>query len=392
MKIHRPLAEAAAQMIRNVLRDKKALEGVMQETFAANPKWGKRDRAFIAGTVFDVIRWRRSLEFVADHASVRAWCAAQWLRMGLDVPDWWTHEGATPGEMLARESALPGQSRALRESIPDWLDELGSSELGPEWDDEIAALNRRAPVFLRVNTLRNDREGAMAWLAEAGVECAPVAGMADALALAAGRTLPKPLLADGRVEVQDAGSQMIAPLLAAQPGECVIDSCAGAGGKTLQLAALMRNEGRIYALDTQPRKLRELTHRARRGRVRIVRTRSLLDAAPDDFAGMADRLLIDAPCSGLGTLRRQPDLKWRLTPAKLEKLRAQQKEILRDHSVMLKPGGRLVYATCSILPSENIRVAESLAHSGGFRIVSSHAISPAATGFDGFQAFVMEKA
>lgn len=386
------MAEAAAGMIREVLREKKVLDHVMRDTFAANPKWGKRDRAFIAETVFEVVRWRRALEFVADQTSVPALCAAQWVRMGLAIPDWWPHDGAAPDEMRARESALPDQPRALRESIPDWLDEHCASELGGAWDGEIAALNRRAPVYLRVNTLRNDRDAAIAWLTDAGVECEPVPGLADALVLPAGKTLPKPLLAEGRVEVQDAGSQMIAPLLDARPGERVIDSCAGAGGKTLHLAALMNNEGRIHAMDASARKLQELTRRARRARVKIVRSTSLLEATPDDFAGLADRLLIDAPCSGLGTLRRQPDLKWRLTQAKLEKLRVLQRQILHDHAVMLKPGGRLVYATCSILPSENSRVVESLAEAGGFSILAEHAVSPAATGFDGFQAFVMEKA
>ncbi|MFZ9938350.1 MAG: hypothetical protein ACO3JG_15030, partial [Luteolibacter sp.] len=167
--------------------------------------------------------------------------------------------------------------------------------------------------------------------------------------------------------------------------------CAGAGGKTLHLAALMRNDGRIYAMDVSARKLEELTRRARRARVKIIRTKSWRDVTPADFAGMADRLLIDAPCSGLGTLRRQPDLKWRLTPAKLDAVRALQKQILCEHAAMLKPGGRLVYATCSILPSENRAAAEALLATGNFILISEHPVSPAAAGFDGFHAVVMEK-
>lgn len=391
MKIHRPMAEAAATMIRETLREKKVLDRVLQDAFAANPKWGKRDRAFIAETAFEVVRWRRALEFVAESASIPALCAAQWTRMALEIPAWWPHDGAPPDDLRARESDLKNQPRAVRESIPDWLDDLGERELGPAWDAEIGALNRRAPVFLRVNTLRNDRAGVIAWLAAAGVDCEPVAALPDTLVLPTGKTLPKPLLAEGRVEVQDAGSQTIAPLLDPQPGECIIDSCAGAGGKTLHLAALMRNDGRIYAMDVSARKLEELTRRARRARVKIIRTKSWQDVTPTDFAGMADRLMIDAPCSGLGTLRRQPDLKWRLTPAKLDAVRALQQQILREHAAMLKPGGRLVYATCSILPSENRAAAGTLLASGGFTLVSEHPVSPAATGFDGFHAVVMEK-
>ena len=391
MKIHRPMAEAAAAMIRETLREKKVLDRVMQDAFAANPKWGKRDRAFIAETAFETVRWRRALEFMADSSSIAALCAAQWTRMGLEIPAWWTHSAAPPDEMRKREFELAGQPRAVRESIPDWLDELGENELGAAWGAELAALNRRAPVFLRVNTLRNDRAEAVAWLADAGVACEPVPGLPDALVLPPGKTLAKPLLAEGRVEVQDAGSQTIAPLLDPQPGECVIDSCAGAGGKTLQLAALMRNEGRIYAMDVSARKLEELTRRARRARAKIIRIKSWQDVTPADFAGMADRLLIDAPCSGLGTLRRQPDLKWRLTTAKLDAVRALQNQILREHAAMLKPGGRLVYATCSILPSENRAAAEMLLATDEFTLVSEHPVSPAATGFDGFHAVVMEK-
>ena len=391
MKIHRPMAEAAAGMIRETLRERKVLDRVMREAFAANPKWGKRDRAFIAETAFEVVRWRRALEFVADSPSVAALCAAQWTRMELEIPAWWPNDGAPADEMRSREPNLANLPRAVRESIPDWLDELGERELGPAWEAEIAALNRRAPVFLRINTLLNDRAEAMAGLAAAGVDCEPVTGLPDALLLPAGKTLPKSLLAEGRMEVQDAGSQTIAPLLDPRPGECVIDSCAGAGGKTLHLAALMRNEGRIHALDVSGPKLGELSRRAKRARVEIVRAKSWRDVTPADFAGMADRLLIDAPCSGLGTLRRQPDLKWRLTPAKLDAVRVLQKQILREHAAMPKPGGRLVYATCSILPSENRAAAETLLATGEFTLVSEHPVSPAATGFDGFHAMIMEK-
>jgi len=391
MKVHRVLGDGACGVLTSVLRDGKVLDHTLADVFAANPKWGKRDRAFIAETVFEVTRWRRVLGFLTDAADIPTLCAAQWLRMGFKLPEWWHHKAPPLAEMAAREAVLNDQPRAVRESIPDWLDDLGERELGAGWDAEITALNRRAPVFLRVNTLRGSRDEAVEWLAAAGVECAPLAGLADALVLPHGKTLPKPLLADGRVEIQDAGSQAIAPLLDPQPGGCVIDSCAGAGGKTLHLAAMMNNEGRIHAMDTDERKLTELSRRAKRARATIIRTQSLRQVSPADFAGMADRLLIDAPCSGLGTLRRQPDLKWRLTPGKLASLRELQKRILREHAVMLKPGGRLVYATCSILPSENRAVVESLLDGGGFTMISAHPVSPAGTGFDGFHAMVLEK-
>jgi 16S rRNA (cytosine967-C5)-methyltransferase len=287
---------------------------------------------------------------------------------------------------MAREGELAAQPRAVRESIPDWLDELGAAELGAAWDAEISALNRRAPVFLRVNTLRTTLLDAIAWLAGAGVEVTEVPGLPDALVLPPGKSLPKPLRLDGRVEIQDAGSQMIAPLLDAQPGMCVIDACSGAGGKALHLAALMRNEGRIYAMDVDAGKITELTRRAKRAAATCIRPRVISESMTTDFAGKADCLLIDAPCSGLGTLKRQPDLKWRLKPAQLDRVRALQKQLLADYSVMLKPGGRLVYATCSILPSENRAAADALLEKGGYELLEELPLSPSVTGFDGFYA------
>lgn len=391
MKMHRILAEAAAAIAKSVFKDHKVLDHAVSAAFEENPKWGRRDRSFIAETVFEVVRWRRALSFVADSEETKALCAAQWLRMGYAIPEWWTFKGAAPVDMTARDAGLASQARAVRESIPDWLDEMGFSELGTAWDSELHALNQRAPVYLRVNTLRQSREKAIDWLAGHQVDARPVEALPDALVLAPGKSLPKPLRFEGRVEIQDAGSQIIAPLLGALPGERVIDACSGAGGKALHLAALMNDEGRIHALDVESRKLQELQKRAKRARATCIRTGLIDDAALRDLAGKADRLLIDAPCSGLGTLRRQPDLKWRLKPAQMVRVRSIQKDLLDRYPAMLAPGGTLVYATCSILPSENVEPVRALLESGKFRLVSHHPVSPAATGFDGFHAAVLEK-
>jgi 16S rRNA (cytosine967-C5)-methyltransferase len=389
--MHRLLCEAAAGIAASVFREHRVLDHALAEAFESHRKWGGRDRRFIAETVFEVVRWRRALSFVADSAETAALCAAQWRRMGIEVPAWWSHTGCGADEMAAREAALGSQTRAVRESIPDWLDELGATELGGAWDAEIAALNRRAPVFLRVNTLRTTREAAMASLEAEGVAAEVVPGLPDALVLAAGKMLPKALRGDGRWEIQDAGSQWIAPLLDPQPGERVIDACAGAGGKTLHLAALMRNEGRLFGMDVDAGKLAELKRRARRAGARCISPKPITDTTADDFAGVADRLLIDAPCSGLGTLKRQPDLKWRIKPAQLVRVRNIQRELLSDYPRMLRPGGLLVYATCSILPSENRAAVDGLLADGGFELTGERLVSPAATGFDGFYAAALRK-
>jgi 16S rRNA (cytosine967-C5)-methyltransferase len=215
----------------------------------------------------------------------------------------------------------------------------------------------------------------------------------NALVLPEGKMLPHVLRADGRVEIQDAGSQMIAPLMDAQPGEKIIDACSGAGGKALHLASLMGNKGRIYAMDVEERKLEELERRASRAGASCIQARLITETTPEDFAEKADRLLIDAPCSGLGTLKRQPDLKWRLKPAQFERLYGLQRELLAKYSRMLRPGGRLVYATCSILPSENRQAVQHLINSeGGFSMFEELEVSPAQFGFDGFYAAVLVKA
>ena len=392
MRMHRILAHAANDIIKSVFHEHKVLDRCLAQAFEANPKWGKRDRSFIAETCFEVVRWRRALSFLADSEDVEALCAAQWGRMGYEIPDWWVYQGASADEMTSREAELPQQARAIRESIPDWLDALGSEELGASWDSELAALNQLTRVYLRVNTLKTSRLAAQEWLASQNIVTEEISHLPDALALMPGKTLAKKFRMDGRVEIQDGGSQMIAPLLAPQAGECIIDTCAGAGGKSLHLASLMQNQGRIIAMDVVPRKLRELEKRAQRAHPKhCIETHRIDAQTTTQYKEVADRLLIDAPCSGLGTLKRQPDLKWRLQAETINKVRAIQAEILTDYSSMLKPGGRLVYATCSVLPSENHANTARLLEQGGFRLVEEHTISPATCGYDGFYAAVLMK-
>jgi 16S rRNA (cytosine967-C5)-methyltransferase len=387
VRIHRTLAEGCAGILGEVFEGGRVLDRVLEHAFRANPKWGKRDRGFIAETVFEVTRWRRALGFVVQGETIEALCAAQWNRAGLEIPDWWTWQGCQVAEMTAREELLGSEPRAIHESVPDWMDSRGAQELGHLWDAELAALNRRAPVFLRVNRLRLTPAEAIGWLGENGVIATQVEGAPDALVLPEGKSLPKGLAGEGLVEIQDAGSQAIAPLLEVEPGMRVIDACAGAGGKTLHLAALMQGQGEIVAMDVSATKLSELRRRAAKAGTRIIRTETWREDTLKRYGGWADRVLIDAPCSGLGTLRRQPDLKWRLSEAALEKTRRLQRRLLDHYPGLLKPGGKLVYATCSVLTSENEQQIETLRERDGrFEIEETRRISPAATGWDGFFA------
>jgi 16S rRNA (cytosine967-C5)-methyltransferase len=390
VKLHRVLAEGCGAVLGAVLLKGEVLDRVLERAFQSNPRWGKRDRAFVAETVFEVVRWRRALAFVADSGEIPALCAAQWTRMGMEIPAWWSWSGVAVQEMSARELALQEQPRAIRESIPDWLDARGMDEMSDRWEAEIAALNRRAPITLRVNTLLGDRDAAAAWLLENGVATDIIPELPDALMVRQGR-ISKPLLATGRIEIQDAGSQRITPLLELEPGMRFLDACAGAGGKTLHAAALMRNEGKILALDIHERRLHELERRAKQARA-SVRTSLWTPQTLKDLMGWADCVLIDAPCSGLGTVRRQPDLKWRLTVASLEKTRRLQQRLLDDYASLLRPGGQLVYATCSILPSENeAQVAGFIDRHPDWSSDKSLVISPASDGSDGLYAARIRK-
>lgn len=391
MRMHRILAEAAAEIVKTVFKEHKVLDHTLASAFEANRKWGKRDRGFIAETVFEVVRWRRALGFLADSEEANAMCAAQWVRMGYEIPSWWKYRGLDADGIRAREGDLSAQPLEVRESVPDWLQALGESELGDAWEAELVALNQRARVYLRVNTLKATKGEVIEWLQSEGVMVEVVPGVADALVLPEGKILPKPLRVDGRIEIQDAGSQLIAPLLDPQAGERIIDTCSGAGGKSLHLAALMGNEGRVYAMDVEEGKLKELAKRSRRAGATCIQRRLISETTTDDFADMADGLLIDAPCSGMGTLKRQPDLKWRFKPAQLERVQSLQKELLALYSGMVKPGGRLVYATCSILPSENRAAVDSLIEQGGFTLVDEKPLYPSATGFDGFYTAMLRK-
>ena len=313
--------------------------------------------------------------------------------MGYKLPEWHEYKGLPAAEILARREKLPEQPRAIRQSIPDWLYQLGHAELGDLWEPQLAALNEKPSVFLRVNTLLATVPDTIVWLAEHGVEATPLPGYPHALALPPGKMLPKSLRLDGRIEIQDPSSQSIAPLLDPQPGEHIIDACSGAGGKALHLAALSDNEARIFAMDVDAKKLDQLKHRAKRARATAISPKPITETTPADFAGIADSLLIDSPCSGLGTLKRQPDLKWRLKPAAFDRARSIQAQLLAEYPKMLKPGGKLLYATCSILPSEN---QDQIAHflekrPGEYELLSQTNLLPSETGHDGFHASLLRK-
>ncbi len=297
-------------------------------------------------------------------------------------------------EAFRRRLTEAKKNPVLMDGCPTWLEKLGSEQLGDAWPAERAALTAMPKRYLRVNTLKCTRDELQAALAKEQVTTVPVEGVESALEVTSDAALFRTnAFADGWFEQQDAGSQHIAAALDVAPGMRVIDACAGAGGKTLHLAAMMKGKGRLLAMDVEEWKLENLKQRARRAGAHNVETRVITSSKTvKRLKESADRLLLDVPCSGLGVLKRNPDAKWRDTAERLPVLVALQEEILQRYSQMVKVGGMLVYATCSILPEENRQqVDKFLAANENFRLLDDHTVSPAATGFDGFYLARIER-
>uniref|UniRef100_UPI00261E1A1D (d)CMP kinase n=1 Tax=uncultured Dokdonia sp. TaxID=575653 RepID=UPI00261E1A1D len=286
--------------------------------------------------------------------------------------------------------------RKYRESIPDWMDAVGEKALGKQWDKELAALNTQAPVVLRANSLKTTPKDLRNVLADQDIDTKLVDGYPDAVELIERKNVfTSEAFKNGFFEVQDASSQRVARFLDVQPTMRVVDTCAGAGGKTLHLAALMENKGQIIAMDIYEGKLKELKRRAKRAGAHNIETR-VIDTTKvfKKLYGKADRVLIDAPCTGLGTIKRSPDLKWKLQPDFVQKVIDRQAELLQSYSKIVKPGGKMVYATCSILPQENQEQIKSfLATEEGvhFSLEKDQTISPAKTGYDGFYMALLSR-
>ena len=385
MKLHRNLAEAIVFALEKIFDQNEVAERAVQAAFGAHPKWGKRDRAFVAATIYEIVRWRRLLTFAAGGETVWALLAAHLARQSLAFPDW-PELAPFNAPWLRTRLQMPDLPRAIRESIDPWLDELGERELGARWAAELSALNQSAPVFLRANTLKTTRDELRESLrAQLNVETEFVGGLPDALRILGRAAVTRsPLYKAGMFELQDGASQMVAPFAGAAPGMKVVDACAGAGGKTLHLAAQMENRGELRALDVSETKLRELERRANRAGAGVQIALATAETL-GSLRGWADRLVLDMPCSGTGTLRRQPDLKWRLAPDWLEQLCQTQREILGSYCEMVAPGGELVYATCSILPGENQRqIAWFVGEFPAWKLLEEKAVSTAQSGFDGF--------
>jgi len=403
MRLHRNLVFAVVDALNMIFNEHEYADKVIEKVLRYDKRWGARDRGFIAETTYEIVRYKR---LYAEIAEVNAPFSrpnlfrlfAVWAVLrGIPLPDWKQLEETPVRRIKGRFDEL-SKTRKFRESFPDWLDKRCEEALGAElWNKESAALNTQADVVLRTNILKTNKNDLRKNLNDAGIETDTVSGALDALRLKErANVFTTAAFKHGLFEVQDASSQLVAPYLDVAPGQRVVDACAGAGGKTLHLAALMQNKGQLIAMDIYESKLKKLKIRARRNGVHNMETRLIENTkAIKKLQGKADRVLLDAPCSGLGVIRRNPDSKWKLEPGFLERIKGVQHDILKDYSKMVKPGGKMVYATCSILPEENgEQVRSFLSSEAGkdFKFAKEQNIYASESGFDGFYMALLEKA
>ena len=402
MRLHRNLVFTVVDSLLAIFNDGEYADKVVSRALKKDKRWGSNDRKFVAETIYEIVRWRRLYAEIAevkepyDRDNIWRIFAVWAVLRGIKLPDWKYFENTPERKIKGRFDEL-SKTRKFKESIPDWMDELGIKELGEEiWTKELSAQNQQAEVILRVNTLKTTKDVVHSILMDLDIETHAVEGYDDALVLnERANVFMTQAFKDGMFEVQDASSQLVAYFLDVKPGMRVVDTCAGAGGKTLHLASLMENKGQLIAMDLYESKLKQLKLRAKRNGAFNIEPRVIEGSKSiKKLHGTADRVLIDAPCSGLGVMKRNPDSKWKLQPEFIDNIRKVQAEVLENYSKIVKPGGKMVYATCSILPSENEeQVKHFLTTESGknFTFVKDKKVLAYESGFDGFYMALLER-
>ncbi len=394
MKLHFHLIQKIVEVLDQIFLEHKYADKILEKTFKSNRQLGARDRKFFAETVYEIIRHYRYYSEIMKSEESFDLVVAHLVKTRGDLPDW-IEFAEFDFEKIKSRFKYKYDDQVLH-SYPDWLHKLGQQEFGAEWLELMKALNQQAQVYLRANTLKITREELQAELLKEEIEANPVPGFESALVLKERKNVfITQCFKKGFFEVQDASSQLIAPLLGVAAGQRVVDACAGAGGKTLHLAALMKNKGKIIAMDIHEWKLKELKKRTARDGVDIVETKIIestktVKRLEENF----DRVLLDVPCSGLGVLRRNPDSKWKLSMDEINRLIELQKDILTDYSKMCKPGGSMVYATCSILNRENEEQVKWFLNSEAgksWELIKEIRVWPHKEGFDGFYGALLQR-
>ena len=397
MRWYPNIAQAIITELDDIFNRQKQANKVINSLLKSQKKWGSRDRKFVARVLYDIVRWKRMYEHVAEADILTR--EGKWRVLGawsvlnrVDLPDWVDFQHVDIEEILLNIQNI--QDESIKQSVPDWLFQLGKKHLGKQWQTELVAMNEEAPLTIRVNRLKTSPEKLMTILNREGVETFREDVYPDALFVKERKKLTHlKSYRQGLFEVQDASSQLVAPFTEAGPSDIVIDACAGAGGKTLHLATQMQNKGQIYAYDIFDSKIEELLRRAKRNGVKnIVEAGIINPKVVMKNKEKADVLLLDAPCSSLGTLSRNPGLKWELNMDKLQNINAIQRNIINDYEQMLKPGGYLIYVTCSILPLENEMIVNNfLSTHKNYIFVEDLTIYPSTAIGDGFYMAKLKK-
>ncbi len=395
MRLHKNLVLAVIKILDGVFNQDFYADKTIEKVLKLDKRWGSRDRAFIAETSYEIVRWKRLYLEIADvkkpfqYKNLWRVFSVWAILKGINLPNW-TEFQETPKRRIKGKFDELSKIRKFRESVPDWIDKLACEEIGEKkWGKEISELNKMAEVVLRTNTLKTNSSELQKILLNEEISTETIIGYPDALKLKKRVNLfKKESFQKGLYEIQDASSQLVAPFLKIEPGMKICDICAGAGGKTLHLSALSKNKGQILAMDIYKHKLVQLKKRAKRNSAFNIETKLIENnKSIKRLKGKIDRLLIDAPCSGLGVLKRNPDSKWKLQPDFLNKIKDTQLKILKQYSKLIKENGKIVYATCSILPSENEHQINSFLKSEegqDFKLEEEKKISPLSSGFDGF--------
>jgi len=398
LKYYPVLFQGIKSILNDVFFEDRYADQAISFHFKRNKKWGRRDRSFVAETSYDCIRWWSRywalLKFTPNLESLDQLIEVSLWSRGLPFfsepfaasPDKWIKQ------FKRRSSSLKPEDEW---ALPKWLFDYGVNELGRKrWSELLEDLNRPNGVVLRLNPINITSDELIERLHQEGVEVEKLSTVENGLILTQRKNVfATESFRKGFFEVQDGSSQFVAPYLSPQPGEFVVDACAGAGGKTLHLASLMKGKGRVLALDIHDWKLADLKSRARRHRLQNIEIKQIQNSKViKRLYGKADALLLDVPCSGIGVVRRNPDTKWKLSKEKLQELSNTQMDIITQYSKMVKPGGRMVYATCSLFPSENEKIVERfLSSNSDWKRDRQKTIYPLLKGFDGFYMASLQK-
>jgi 16S rRNA (cytosine967-C5)-methyltransferase len=370
----------------------------------ANPKWSSDERALFAHSVYEILRHKRLLEFLSESPEILPLAAVYFLKEGYKLPP--RAELADLDFDRIQQRLRMQKPLEVESSLPDWLNELGERDFKNRWPRLARELCVPPKLYLRLNRLKTDRERLLSQFKKEKISVLDKIkcqiSVPDALEIRPNQNIfVTEAYRQGLFEVQDIGSQFIAPLLQLEPGQTVIDACAGSGGKSLHIVALLKNQGQVIALDIKGHKLKDLQIRADKAGCKILKTQ-LIDSDEclskpvpkliSQFEKTADRLLLDVPCSGLGVLKRNPDSKWKMSPEQVGELCQTQKKILQSYTRMCKPGGITVYATCSLLRQENEeQIAGFLQQSPAWELLSEQRVWPDENSSDGFYAAVLRR-